>query len=137
VVDHHGDLASQVLDCAPEGVDYVFSPHSQGNIDAYARIVKPGGHITAIDEPQGLDLLPLKSKSISWHWELMFTRPLFCPESTAQHDLLDAVTTLIDQGMLRTTMTTRLGPINAATMREAHARVESSAAIGKVVVAGF
>jgi hypothetical protein len=34
-------------------------------------------------------------------------------------------------------MTTRLGPINAATMREAHAQVESSATIGKVVVSGF
>jgi zinc-binding alcohol dehydrogenase family protein len=137
VIDHHGDLASRVLDCVPEGVDYIFSPHSEGNIAAYAKVLKPYGHITAIDEPAGLDLLPLKPKSISWHWELMFTRPLLCPQDTAQHDLLNAAATLIDEGAFRTTMTTQLGPINAATMREAHAQIEGSATVGKIVVAGF
>jgi hypothetical protein len=33
--------------------------------------------ITAIDEPEGLELVPLKAKSISFQWELMFTRSLF------------------------------------------------------------
>lgn len=137
VVDHHGDLVSAVLDVAPGGVDYVFSPYSAGNVDSFAAMLKPGGHVTAIDEPPGLDLLPLSAKSIAWHWELMFTRPLFCPEDTAQHELLDSAAALVDQGVLRTTMTNRLGPIDAASLREAHALVESSAGIGKTVVAGF
>ena len=41
---------------------------------------------------------------------------------------------LVDAGTLRSTVTNRLRPMDAETMREAHARVESSAAIGKVVV---
>ena len=85
VVDHH-DL--------PEGVDYIFSPSTAGRIERFAEILRPGGAITAIDEPPGLDLLPLKAKSISFHWELMFTRSLFqTPDMIAQHELLDLVAT--------------------------------------------
>lgn len=137
VVDHHGGLADHVLAVAPEGVDYVFMPYSAGNIDALAKIVRPYGHIVAIDEPPGLDLLPLKAKSVAWHWEFMFTRPLFLPADTAQHDLLEQVARLVDDGTVRTTMTTQLGPISAETLREAHRRVESGSTTGKIVVAGF
>jgi NADPH2:quinone reductase len=79
-------------------------------------------------------VLPLKPKSITWHWEFMFTRPLYEPESTYQHELLDETSRLVDAGVLRTTLTTRLSPLDAQTMRQAHRRVESSTTIGKVVV---
>ncbi len=75
VVDHHRGLAAQVLDIAPEGVDWVFTAHSEGQIETYARIVRPFGHIVAIDDGPR-DVSPLKGKSIAWHWELMFTRPV-------------------------------------------------------------
>jgi NADPH:quinone reductase len=118
----------------PEGVDWVFSPHSAGMIDTFARVVKPYGEIVAIDEPPNLDLLPLKSKSITWHWELMFTRALHDPESRAQHDILTRVATLVDEGVLHTTMATCLEGLTAANLREAHRIVEAGSAIGKVVV---
>ena len=57
----------------------MFSPHTAGMIGAFAELLRPGGEITAIDEPEGLDILPLKDKSITFHWEFMFTRPLFQP----------------------------------------------------------
>lgn len=133
VVDHHEDLAAAL----PDGVDYVFSPYTAGRIETYARIVRPFGAIVAIDEPEGLELLPLKSKSIAFHWELMFTRPLHDPASTAQHELLNAAADLVDKGVLRTTLTKRLDGINAANLAAAHAYVESGSAVGKVVVAGF
>jgi zinc-binding alcohol dehydrogenase family protein len=136
-VADHRDLAASVLALAPQGVDYVLTAFSAGNIGDFAQLVRPFGHITAIDDPAGLDLLPLKAKSISWHWELMFTRPLFTPNDPAQHELLEQAAQLVDDGRLRTTATTELGPINAATLREAHALVESSATIGKVVIAGW
>jgi zinc-binding alcohol dehydrogenase family protein len=137
VVDHHGVLAEQVLQVAPEGVDYVFSPYSRGNLEAFAEMLKPRGQITAIDDPGLLDLKPLKPKSISWHWEYMFTRPLFDTGDASQHELLQRVAAMIDAGTLRTTMTEQLGPITAQTLREAHARVESGSMIGKIVLAGF
>ena len=133
VVDHHGDLVAQL----PGGVDYVFSPHSAGMIDTFERILRPYGAVVAIDEPAGLDLVALKSKSIAWHWELMFTRSLHDPESTAQHEILDQVAELVDKGVLHTTLTTRLDRIDAANLRRAHAAVEAGSAIGKTVLEGF
>jgi NADPH:quinone reductase-like Zn-dependent oxidoreductase len=106
-------------------------------IGTFAEILRPYGEIVAIDEPEGLDLLPLKAKSIAWHWELMFTRALFDPESTGQHDILTQAAALVDKGVLRSTMTTRIDGINAANLRDAHALVERGSSIGKTVVAGF
>jgi zinc-binding alcohol dehydrogenase family protein len=137
VVDHHGELAEQVREVAPAGVDYVFSAYSRGKLEAFAEMLRPRGQITAIDDPGPLDLKPLKPKSISWHWEYMFTTPLFDASDSSQHELLKRVAAMIDDGTLRTTMTEQLGPITAQTLRAAHARVESSSMIGKIVVAGF
>ncbi|MFG1868617.1 zinc-binding alcohol dehydrogenase family protein [Micromonospora arborensis] len=137
VVDHHGGLADAVLDVAPAGVDYLFTAFSDGQVEEFARVVRPNGQITAIDDPVGLDLLPLKSKSITWHWEFMFTRPLFLPTDPTQHEILEETARLVDDGTLRTTLTNQLGPINAANLRQAHVLIETSATIGKIVLAGF
>ncbi|NIZ90909.1 zinc-binding alcohol dehydrogenase family protein [Kineococcus rubinsiae] len=134
VVDHH-DLRDAVLALAPEGVDHVLSAYSDGNAQVFADVLKVRGAVVAIDDPEGLDLAPLKAKSQTWHWEFMFTRPLFEPESTAQHEVLEEISRLVDAGRLRTTMTTRLSPLDAATLAKAHRLVETSATIGKVVVA--
>ena len=133
----HQNLAASVQDAAPDGVDFILSPFSAGNIENFAQILRPRGHVVAIDEPPGLDLLPLKSKSISWHWELMFTRPLYSPADPTQHHILQQAAQLADSGQLRTTATTTLGPISAAALREAHASVETSATIGKTVLTGW
>ncbi|WP_232374907.1 zinc-binding alcohol dehydrogenase family protein [Mycolicibacterium mengxianglii] len=133
VINHH-DLRAQALEVAPDGIDYLFSPHSQGNIETYAAIVAPFGEITAIDEPPGMDLLPLKEKSIAWHWELMFTRALFGYDLSYQQSLLNATAELVDAGTLRSTMSAAIGDFTAAGIREAHRQVESGRMIGKVVV---
>lgn len=134
VVDHH-HLREETLAVAPDGVDYLFSPHSAGNIDDYAAIVKPFGHITAIDEPPGLDLVGLKEKSIAWHWELMFTRAMFeTPDMIEQQRLLGTAAGLVDQGVLRSTVTRTIDDFSSAGFKEAHRAVESGRMIGKVVV---
>jgi zinc-binding alcohol dehydrogenase family protein len=133
VIDHH-DLRAQALGVAPDGVDFLFSPHSRDNVDTYAEIMRPFGHITAIDEPDSLDLLPLKEKSIAWHWELMFTRPLFGFDMVAQQRLLTEAASLVDRGVLRSTATSAVNDFTAAGLRRAHQQVESGRMIGKVVV---
>lgn len=133
VINHHS-LQTEAAREAPDGVDYLFSPHSSGNIDTYAEIMRPFGHITAIDEPEGLDLVPLKAKSIAWHWELMFTRAMFGYDMIAQQRLLDEAATLVDDGVLRTTVTELIDDFSAAGLREAHRRVGSGRMVGKVVV---
>lgn len=133
VVDHH-HLRDEVGAIAPRGVEYVFSPFSAGNVETYAEIMAVFGQVVAIDEPEGLELLPLKDRSQSWHWELMFARPLFDPESTAQRELLDEVARLVDDGSVRTTATTRLARLDAATVRRAHEMIESGRTVGKIVI---
>jgi zinc-binding alcohol dehydrogenase family protein len=134
VVDHR-NLATSMAAVAPEGANYLFSSHSRGNIDAFAEVLRPFGHITAIDEPEGLDLLPLKQKSITWHWELMFTRSMFqTPDMIEQKHLLEYVAALVDKEKVRTTMTTAIGEFSAAGFREAHRLVETGHVNGKVVV---
>ena len=133
VVDHR-DLVKEVNRVAPGGVDYVFTPFSAGNIEAFAELLRPRGAIVAIDDPPDLNLLPLKSKSVTWHWELMFTRPLFEPESSYQHELLERVAALVEAGTIRTTLNVSLDGLTAATVVQAHRIVESSKTIGKVVI---
>ena len=134
VVDHR-DLVNSVRAHGADGVDYIFSPHSAGNIDAYAELIRPFGEITAIDEPADLDILPLKSKSVAWHWELMFTRSMFeTPDMIEQKHLLSRVAELVDAGRVRTTMTEGIGDFSAAGLRRAHTLVEAGRMTGKVVV---
>ena len=135
VVNHH-HLRDETLAAVPHGVDYLFSPHSAGNIDNYNAIVKPFGHIVAIDEPEGLELSVLKPKSIAWHWELMFTRAMYeTPDMIEQQRLLARTAELVDDGTLRTTVTKIVEDFSAAGLREANRDVESGRTTGKVVVA--
>ncbi|GAA2246573.1 zinc-binding alcohol dehydrogenase family protein [Herbiconiux moechotypicola] len=137
VVDHAGDLAENVLAAAPDGVDWIFTAASAkpGAVDSYVRIAKPFGQIVAIDDPHHLDVVSLKGKALSWHWEFMFARSLRqTADMIEQHRILDRVAELVDEGRVRTTATERLSPIGPQNLIAAHRIVESGRAIGKVVV---
>ncbi|MWB98521.1 zinc-binding alcohol dehydrogenase family protein [Agromyces sp. MMS17-SY077] len=137
VVDHHDDLAANVLAVAPEGVDWIFTAASArpGAVAAYVEITKPFGQIVAIDDPHHLDVVSLKSKALSWHWEFMFARSLHnAADLIEQHRILSRVAELVDEGRIRSTATQRLSPIDPDQLLAAHRIVESGRAIGKVVV---
>ncbi|MDO5065849.1 MAG: zinc-binding alcohol dehydrogenase family protein [Propionibacteriaceae bacterium] len=136
-VNHRDDLVAQVLALAPTGVDWLFTAHSEGQLPTYAEIVRTFGQITAIDDGPR-DVAPLKGRSITWHWELMFTRSLHrTSDLIEQHRILERVASLVDDGKLITTATRAFTPISAATLREAHALVESGHTMGKVVLHGW
>ncbi|WP_329042802.1 zinc-binding alcohol dehydrogenase family protein [Streptomyces sp. NBC_00178] len=139
VVDHHRPLPGQVAEVVPGGVDYVFSTAgTDRNLAAYAEMLNPHGRIVAIDDFGAVEIGALKSKSISFHWELMFTRSLYrTGDQVTQHHILTQVARLVDAGILTTTATTDLGTINAAHLREAHGVLESGKAIGKITLTGF
>lgn len=127
------DFAEEVSKLAPHGVDYVFTSFTPGNVRAIAEVIRPRGEVVSIDETGG-SIDALKAKSVTWHWELMFTRPVTDPTDDYQHELLEQVAELVDSGVIRTTMTEHLTPLDAATLRRAHEIVEASQTIGKVVV---
>jgi zinc-binding alcohol dehydrogenase family protein len=131
VINHH-NLRAEAVAVAPDGVDWLFSPHSAGNVVNYAEILKPFGHVVAIDDPENLDLMPLKDKSIAWHWEFMFTKPLY--GLAGQQDLLARTAQLVDDGLIRSTVTQTIEGFSASGLREAHRAVESGHMVGKIVV---
>jgi NADPH:quinone reductase-like Zn-dependent oxidoreductase len=101
-------------------------------------VLAPQGRFGLIDDPKSLDLSLFKRKSASVHWESMFTRSIFeTPDMIEQHNLLDEVSRLVDQGVLRTTLGENLGRITAANLKRAHAMVESGKSRGKLVLEGF
>jgi len=139
VIDHSQPLAPQLAQIGDGQVDLVISlTHTDRHFAQLIEVLRPQGRLALIDDPATLDVVPLKRKSLSLHWELMFTRSLYQTEDMIkQHQLLDRVAELIDQGVLRTTLGEHFGAINAQNLRRAHALIESGKAKGKIVLEGF
>ncbi|AEF02572.1 MULTISPECIES: zinc-binding alcohol dehydrogenase family protein [Alteromonas] len=139
VVNHRQPLAEQITALNIGPVTHVASLNAtDAYLDAYVEIMKPMGKIALIDDPEALDISKLKPKSISLHWEFMFTRSMFQTEDmSAQGELLSDVAALIDAGHVKTTVGKHLGKINAANLIEAHKTLEAGTAIGKIVLEGF
>ncbi|MET3462595.1 zinc-binding alcohol dehydrogenase family protein [Variovorax atrisoli] len=139
VIDHSRPLAAGLKAAGIGEVDMVASLTQTDQ--HYAQIIeslKPQGQLAVIDDMKVLDAMPLKTKCISLHWEMMFARSRFeTPDIAEQGALLAEVAALVDAGRIRTTANASFGTINAANLRRAHALIESGKAQGKVVLAGF
>lgn len=135
VIDHSKDWAAE-LDALGKRPRYVAAlTQTARHFETITDVVVPRGEIGMIDDPGTLDIQRLKLKALSFHWEFMFTRPMFgTGDMDAQHRLLTRVADLVDAGTIRTTMTTNLGQMSAATLREAHRLQESGRSIGKTVL---
>ncbi|MGY4720971.1 zinc-binding alcohol dehydrogenase family protein [Naumannella cuiyingiana] len=131
VIDHRRPLTEQI-----DGpVDLVFSSHSDGRAAEFAQVLAPQGSLVLIDDPAEFDVRAFKAKSITVCWESMFTRPTFATaDLVRQHEILDRVARLIDDGTLRTTLAETVDGITAANLRAAHARIEAGDAVGKLVL---
>ena len=139
VVDHSQPMAEQIKALNVGEVTHVASLNNTHQyIDTYVEIMKPKGKLALIDDPESLDVAKLKQKSLSLHWEFMFTRSMFETDDIAEQSrLLSHVASLIDEGKIKTTVGKHLGKINAANLIEAHKALEEGSAIGKFVLEGF
>lgn len=139
VIDHSRDLAPQVAELGLGAPGFVFSTtHSDRHLADVAQLIAPQGRYCLIDDPKGFEIAALKRKSVSIHWEFMFTRSLFGTDDIeAQHRILTEVSRLVDQGIIRSTLAKNFGVISSANLRRAHALIETSHAHGKIVLEGF
>jgi zinc-binding alcohol dehydrogenase family protein len=139
VIDHGQPLLPQLEALGIEQVSMVASlTHTDQHLDQLIEALAPQGKLALIDDPAQLDVVKLKRKSLSLHWEFMYTRSLFhTDDMIEQHRLLNRVSQLIDDGVLKTTLGEHFGTINAANLRRAHALLESGKARGKIVLEGF
>lgn len=137
-MDHHAPLDGAVRALGLDHVDYVAGlTGTDVHLAEIAEIIAPQGHLSLIDDV-ALDIAILKPKSVSVTWEMVFTRSLFeTDDMIAQHQILNAVSELIDAGVLVTTMTEDAGAITAENLRAAHRRIERGEAIGKITLSGF
>ena len=139
VIDHSRPLAPQIAELNIGAPAFVFSTtHTEQHASDIAELIAPQGRIGFIDDPKALDVMLFKRKAVSIHHELMFTRSLYgTPDMDEQGKILNSLAVLVDDGKIRTTLTEKLSPINAANLKTVHALIESGAARGKIVLEGF
>jgi zinc-binding alcohol dehydrogenase family protein len=139
VIDHSQPLSQELKRIGIAQVERVASlTQTDKHLAELVASLAPQGRLGLIDDPATFDILLLKQKSISLHWEFMYTRSMFqTADMMEQHRLLKRVAQMVDQGLLRSTVTERFGTINAANLRRAHALLESGTSRGKIVLSGF
>jgi zinc-binding alcohol dehydrogenase family protein len=140
VIDHSKPLAAQVEALGIGAPAFIFSiTHTEAHFAEIAKAIAPQGRFALIDDPKApLDINLLKGKSVSIHWESMFTRSTFqTADMERQHEILNEASRLVDAGTIRTTLAEIIGPINAANLKRAHALIESNRTRGKLVLSGF
>jgi NADPH:quinone reductase len=140
VIDHGKPLANQVKGIVYGGAKYALAlTRTEDHFEELVEAMAPQSAMALIENPaRSLDITKLKPKSISLHWEFMFTRSRYqTPDMGEQGHLLNQVADLVDASRVQSTLQTNLGTINAANMRRAHALVERGRTIGKIVLCGF
>ena len=140
VIDHTQPFAAELSRVGVDNVTHVISlNHTDDHFEQLVEVLAPQGKFALIDDPETLlDIRKLKLKSLSLHWELMFTRSMFeTDDMLKQRDLLNRVAELIDAGSIRTTVGANYGAIYAENLQKAHRDIESGTAIGKIVLEGF
>ena len=139
VVNHARPLAGEVAALGLGAPGFVYSTtQTDKHLAAIGDLIAPQGRFVLIDDPGPLDISLFKRKSVSTHWEFMYTRSMFGTADMAEQGaLLGEVARLVDEGAIRTTMGAHYGSITAENLRRAHAMLESGRAVGKIVLEGF
>jgi NADPH2:quinone reductase len=136
VVNHY-DLKAELEAIGHSEVDYILDfVHLNNYWETIVEVIKPQGHIVSITgsaEPLNLSLL--KTKSVTFSWEFMYTRSMYTTNDMAQqHHILNEIGRLLEEGVLKTTLTTVLKGFTVENLKKAHLMQESGKTIGKTVL---
>ena len=137
IVVNHKDLVSEVRNAGFKYVDFILDfVNTNTYWDAMVELIKPQGHIASITgSAEPVALTKLKSKSVTFSWEFMYTRSTFeTDDMIEQHHILNKAAALFDDGTLKTTLNKTLHGLSADNLKEAHRLQESGKAIGKTVI---
>jgi len=134
---NHRNLKEDLEKIGHSQVDYILDfVDLEGYWETIAEIIKPQGHIVSItssSKPINLDIL--RAKSVTFSWELMYTRSMFTTDDIEkQHQILNQISELLDSGTLQTTLTTTLQGFTVDNLKKAHQMQESGRTIGKTVI---
>lgn len=140
IINHYEEFAPQLKELGIDTVDYILClSRTEKYWETMEKVIVPQGKICSIVETdEKLDITLMKDKSVTFVWEMVFTRSMFeTNDMIEQHHLLNKVAKLIDQGNIKTTLSERLSPINAENLKKAHQKLESGTTIGKIVLENF
>ncbi len=137
VLNHRNSLYEELKSTGADTVDAIFcTTQMERHWKAMSECICPQGHIVFIDDPANLlDITVFKFKSVTIHWEFMYTRSMFKTEDMSeQGKLLSMVARLLDEGTLVTTRHETLTGLTPENIQAMHIKQESGAMIGKQVL---
>lgn len=135
--NHRKSLVSEVRNLGYQYVDYILNLSDlDGHWNETAELIRPQGKVAAITENRrNIDLQKLTKKSVSFNWEWMYTKSYYhTADMISQHEILEHIAQLLDNGTIHSTVTQVLKPINADNLKRAHQLVETNHMIGKVAI---
>ena len=136
VVDHR-DLVANAHKAGYPDFDYIVDfVDLNAYWDTIVELIKPQGHIASITGSNTpIALNKLKTKSVSFSWEFMFTRPMFKTEDMVkQHHILTQISELMQKGVIKSAVNTVMNGLSVENLKEAHRQLESGKTIGKIVI---
>jgi len=104
------------------------------NVKQLIPVMRPFGRIGSIVEATdslGIEGGAAFGKALSFHWELMFTRPLRNYDLETQGEILNNISKAVEQGLLKS-IVWKKKVFSVNNLREMHALQESGQAIGKI-----
>jgi zinc-binding alcohol dehydrogenase family protein len=136
VIDHQQNLLPQLNHLGFDAIDQVASlSHTDQHFSELVDCLAPQGKLALIDDPDAIDVKLLKRKSLSLHWEFMYTRPLFkTHDMIEQHHLLNQIAKLMDAGILKSTFRHHAGNLNAKNLEQALFDLNHGHNTGKTVL---
>lgn len=137
IINHHGDMAVQYRGLGIADPDYILCLNdTDKHFSTMAELIAPQGMICSIvgtQEKHDLDII--KSKSAGFVWEFMFTRPMFkTSDMIKQHQLLNLVAKLLDEGTLKSTHKQTIGAISSENILLAHEQLLTGSTLGKIAL---
>ncbi|MCS5712402.1 zinc-binding alcohol dehydrogenase family protein [Candidatus Berkiella aquae] len=135
VINHQHNLKEELNKQDIKEVDVIFgTTHSKLYLEQIPQILRPFGHFCLIDDPDVLDIVPFKQKSISVHWEFMFTKSMFDYQKETQGKILQKIAALAESGKLISTQNQQMQGLTAHNLYQAHALLEGKTSIGKIII---
>ncbi len=136
-IANHKDLVNSVRKLGFENVDYIFNAADTTNHwDAMAELIAPQGSICSIvASKENVDLNKLRDKSVTFIWEVMFTRSrLNTKDIRRQQDILKQMANLLDEGKIKTTLNQSIHGFSVENFKKAHSLIEGGKTIGKIAI---
>lgn len=137
-IDHYEPFGPQLESLGIQGVEYIFClTHVDDHMTEMAKVIMPQGKICSILPTQKPLDIALFGKSVTFAYELMYTRSLFqTVDMEQQHILLNRLADWVDDKKIRSTMTEHFTPISVENFKKAYTNLLTGKTIGKIVLEG-